>query len=160
MALAASFDVLLTRNLFYNKKYLTELLAGMISIEISDSTLDVLKAINLAKDEEAGAVTTFVGCIRKHEKTGDSMQILKSIEYEAYEEMATKKMKEICSQVLLIPGIKKICISHRVGIVPVGEVAIVVAVSSAHRKEGISAVDTIVDQVKLVVPIWKHLHFA
>jgi molybdopterin synthase catalytic subunit len=69
--------------------------------------------------------------------------------------MAEKEIEKIRSEALKQFVVKKIYIKHRIGRVHVGEASIIVAVLSAHRKEGIKAVDYIIDEIKKKVPIWK-----
>jgi molybdopterin synthase catalytic subunit len=75
--------------------------------------------------------------------------------------MAEEEIKKIIQKLRQItPELCKILVGHRVGTVPVGEISIIIVVSSPHRKEAISAVDFVIDHVKKTVPIWKKEFFS
>ncbi len=98
-----------------------------------------------------GAVVTFLGTTRD---SFEGKKVLK-LNYEAYEDMALKKMSEICQEIQTEFGIEDIAIVHRIGPVEIGQISLVVAVASPHRKEAFYACHQIVDRVKEIVPIWK-----
>lgn len=79
-----------------------------------------------------------------------------SLEYEAYDEMAKKEMARICLQLRqLWPDIKNIAMYHRLGLVPVKEASVVIAISSPHRKTSLDALPFALDELKRSVPVWK-----
>ena len=78
-----------------------------------------------------------------------------TLEYEAYEEMALKKLGEVREELQAEFELEDIAISHRIGTVPIGEISLVVAVASPHRKLAFEACQQAVDRIKEVVPIWK-----
>lgn len=79
-----------------------------------------------------------------------------SLEYEAYESMAEKSMTQICDGLRMKwPDIKHVAIYHRLGLVPVAEASVIIAVSSPHRRTSLEAVQLAIDQLKATVPIWK-----
>lgn len=98
-----------------------------------------------------GAWVEFSGVVRGEE----AGQAIAALEYEAYHDMAIRVMREILEQ----QGSKHPChfvrVIHRVGVVPVGEVAIWVGVAAGHRKEALATVTEFMDRLKLDVPIWK-----
>lgn len=78
------------------------------------------------------------------------------MEYEAYDSMALKAMTSICDTIReKWPDTKHIAIYHRLGVVPVKESSIIIAISSPHRQESLGAVQFAIDDVKTKVPIWK-----
>lgn len=78
------------------------------------------------------------------------------LEYEAYDNMAIKEMKNICNVIReKWSTVKNIAIYHRLGNVPVKETSIIIAVSSPHRKDALEAVDFCINEFKRLVPIWK-----
>ena len=78
------------------------------------------------------------------------------LEYEAYEEMAIKEMEKLCVLTRKQhPEITHVVVHHRLGICPVGEASVIIAVSSPHRKEAIEACHYCIDTLKASVPIWK-----
>lgn len=83
------------------------------------------------------------------------MQVV-SLEYEAYESMALKEMQKICTELRVRwPNLKHIALHHRLGVVPVREASVVIAVSSPHRAAALDSVSFAIDQLKSQVPIWK-----
>jgi len=98
-----------------------------------------------------------------------SGQVVTRLEYQAYSKLAVKTMSDIFSSahanatrsehaVLSGPPVSPLLhcvVHHRLGVVPVGEASIVIAVSSPHRKEAFVACEYLLEQVKLNVPIWK-----
>lgn len=78
------------------------------------------------------------------------------LEYEAYESMALKEMKKICSTIReKWHQVKHIAIFHRLGSVDIQQSSIVIAISSPHRRDSLEAVNFCIDTVKATVPIWK-----
>lgn len=98
-----------------------------------------------------GAVVTFLGTTR-NETHGRRVLFL---EYEAYVPMAENKLREVAREVKKRWGVPDIAIAHRIGRLEVGEVSLVVAVASPHRREAFAACLEAVDRIKQVVPIWK-----
>lgn len=105
---------------------------------------------------ESGGIDVFVGTTRNH-SGGRNVTLL---EYEAYEPMAIRVMEQIVTAARDTWPLQKVVLVHRLGNVPVGEASVVVAVSSAHRKEAFAACRFLIDTLKKEVPIWKREHFA
>ncbi len=120
-------------------------------ITLSDQPIDVNHITQLASSPEAGAVNVFIGTVRANTQ---SKKVIR-LDYEAYEPMAVSQINKICELAKLKWPIKKIAVSHRVGTLTVGEIAVVVAVSTPHRKESFEACQFIIDSLKQTVPIWK-----
>ena len=120
-------------------------------IAITDSIIDIQNVILAAESTDAGAVNVFIGTVRS--KTADKKVI--RLEYEAYEPMAILEIQKIVALAKDKWQLKGCSISHRVGTLSIGEVAVVVAVSAAHRKESFEACQFIIDTLKQNVPIWK-----
>jgi molybdopterin synthase catalytic subunit len=99
-----------------------------------------------------GAVTTFVGVVRGETDGRD----VRYLEYEAYPEMAERTLAQIGDEVRKRwPDIQDVAIVHRVGRLEVGETAVVIALSAAHRKHTFDALRYAIDRLKEIVPIWK-----
>jgi molybdopterin synthase catalytic subunit len=94
---------------------------------------------------------TFLGTTRVF---SEGKRVVK-LEYEAYEEMALKKLEEVRQEMRAEFGIDDVAIAHRIGPVDIGQISLVVAVASPHRKEAFLACHKVVDRVKEIVPIWK-----
>lgn len=120
-------------------------------IEITNTPIDRTKIIQAVESFEAGAQTIFIGTVRS--KTSEKKVI--RLEYECYEPMAEKEIEKIIDAANSKWPILKVAISHRIGTLKIGEDAVVVAVSTAHRKESFEACQFIIDSLKQTVPIWK-----
>jgi molybdopterin synthase catalytic subunit len=102
----------------------------------------------------AGAIVTFVGRVRAHSRGRD----VTKLEYEAYPEMAEKVFAQIADEVRERGGIIDVAIHHRVGMLGVGEISVVIAVSAAHRSPAFDACHYAIDRLKQIAPIWKKEH--
>lgn len=100
----------------------------------------------------AGAIVLFTGVVREVSNSGRPVTHL---EYEAYREMAEEQMAAIADEIRDRWGLAHIAVTHRVGRLAVGEVAVVIAVASPHRREGFEACQYAIDRLKQLVPIWK-----
>ena len=120
-------------------------------IELTSHPLDPDKFTSAVRRGANGAVVTFLGTTRDN---FDGKRVL-TLEYEAFDEMAVKKLEEVRQELLVEFGLDDIAIGHRIGTVGIGEISLVVAVGSPHRKEGFYACHKAVDRIKEVVPIWK-----
>lgn len=120
-------------------------------VEIVDSSLEMGKYVDAVRDAGAGAISTFAGTTR------DTFQGRKVMElrYEAYKPMALLEMKKICESARNRWSLIRVAIAHRLGIVPIGEESVFIAVSSAHRKDALDACQFLIDELKATVPIWK-----
>jgi molybdopterin synthase catalytic subunit len=81
------------------------------------------------------------------------------LEYEAYETLAVKEGKRIVAEALARFGVRRVACVHRLGELAIGELAVWVAVSAAHRDEAFAACRYVIDEVKQRVPIWKKEHY-
>ncbi len=120
-------------------------------IELTHNPLDPARITSHVRRDSNGAVVTFLGTTRNN---FEGKEVL-TLEYEAYEEMALKKLGEVREELLAQFGLEDIAISHRIGTVPIGETSLVVAIASPHRKEAFQACQVAVDRIKEIVPIWK-----
>ena len=120
-------------------------------IELSHQQLEPERITSVVRNDSNGAVVTFLGTTR------DNFQGKRvvTLEYEAFEEMAIKKMAEIRGEIQAEFAIEDVAIAHRIGAVPIGQISLVVAVASPHRKEAFLACHKAVDRLKEIVPIWK-----
>ncbi|XP_041373852.1 molybdopterin synthase catalytic subunit-like [Gigantopelta aegis] len=123
----------------------------MNHVAISETKLSIEKLTCMVTSPGCGAVASFMGTTRDN---FDNKTVVK-LEYEAYDEMAKKKMLEVCQEIRSQWKVENIAIEHRIGVVPVAESSIIIAVSSAHRSESLEAVSYAINRLKEVVPIWK-----
>ncbi len=120
---------------------------------LSESALPVERASAWAVRPHCGAVVTFSGTARDHSVGRADVSRL---EYEAYEEQVVPRLDEIATTARTRwPDLGRIVMIHRVGVVPVTESAVVVAVSSPHRDHAFDAARFCIDTLKQTVPIWK-----
>jgi molybdopterin synthase catalytic subunit len=120
-------------------------------IKITEKHIDVQKVIDTASSLDAGAVNVFIGTVRSNAH-GKKVVWL---EYEAYETMAVSEIRRIMDEASQKWQLLGWAISHRIGTLRPGEVAVVVAVSTPHRKDSFAACQFIIDTIKEKVPIWK-----
>lgn len=120
-------------------------------IEISSQNINISKVIEAATSENAGAIDVFIGTVRKNSLAKNVVKL----EYETYDAMAIKKMNELVLEAKTMWPIEKVAIVHRKGVLEIGDVAVVIAVSTPHRAESFAACQWIIDNLKKVVPIWK-----
>ena len=120
-------------------------------IKITAKPIDVQKVIETASCLSAGAVNVFIGTVRDntHQKN------VRWLEYEAYEAMAVAEIRTIIDEAAQRWKLKGWAVSHRIGTLKPGEVAVVVAISTGHRKDSFDACEFIIDTIKAKVPIWK-----
>lgn len=123
----------------------------MADIQILSSPLNPEECLTYASSDSAGAVNIFIGLVRNQT---NGKRVLR-LEYEAYVPMAISEMARIAELAIEKFPIEKISIHHRVGVLGVGEAAVVIAVSTPHRKVSFEACEFIIDTLKETVPIWK-----
>ena len=119
--------------------------------QITSDPLDPAALVAAVRRDESGAVALFYGVVR-NENMGRGVLYL---EYDAYPEMALKKMREVADDVRAKFPVNGIGIMHRTGRLEIGETSLLVAVSSGHRKEAFEACHYAVDRIKETVPVWK-----
>lgn len=120
-------------------------------VEITKQKIDVAQVIAAVADPGAGAIDIFIGTVR--DKT--SGKTVLKLDFEAYEPMAIKEMRKIASRAKAQWSVIKSAIVHRIGEVEIGEEAVAIAVSTAHRKDAFEACRFMIDELKKSVPIWK-----
>lgn len=120
-------------------------------IKLTEEPIDVQAVVAEAQSGNAGAVNVFIGTVRN--KTSGKEVV--RLEYEAYDKMAVKKMEEVVAEARTKWPVEKAAVVHRKGVLQIGEAAVVIAVSTPHRKASFEACEFIIDTLKQVVPIWK-----
>jgi molybdopterin synthase catalytic subunit len=120
-------------------------------IAITETPIDTLEVIAAVQAEGAGAINVFIGTVRNQTQAKPVVQL----DFEAFDSMAVKKMQEIANQAAARWPIQKVAIVHRKGSLQIGDAAVVIAVSTPHRKASFEACEFIIDTLKEVVPIWK-----
>ncbi len=114
-------------------------------VRVTDQPLALDPLIEHVRDPRAGAVVTFQGVTRD----------VSELDYEAYVEMAQRKIEEIVLAAVQRHGLCAAAAEHRVGVVPLSEPSVVIAVSAPHRDAAFAGGREIIDQIKAQAPIWK-----
>ncbi|AMV39543.1 molybdenum cofactor biosynthesis protein MoaE [Planctomyces sp. SH-PL62] len=120
-------------------------------VEITETPLDHAALTERVRHVNAGAVCTFLGTVR--EMTGDHRTV--AMEYEAYPEMARKELDKLEAEARRRWPLIEVALAHRIGRLDLGDVSVVVAVSSPHRGDSFDACRWLIDTLKESVPIWK-----
>ncbi|HCV42158.1 MAG TPA: molybdenum cofactor biosynthesis protein MoaE [Bacteroidetes bacterium] len=124
-------------------------------VSVTATPIDVEEIIRTISSPRAGGIDIFIGTVRNHSQG----KRVRQLEYSAYVPMAENVMKEIEEEIKAKWIVDAVAIVHRVGVLQVGDVAVVTAVSAPHRKEAFEACRHAIERVKEVVPIWKKEHF-
>ena len=103
---------------------------------------------------ECGALATFDGIVRK---TSQGREVT-HLEYEAYSDMAIRQMEKIAQEAAEKYAIHSVAVVHRTGTLRLGDVAVSIAVTAAHRAPALEACRFVIDRLKEDVPIWKREH--
>jgi molybdopterin synthase catalytic subunit/molybdopterin converting factor small subunit len=114
--------------------------------------IDAAEVLAAVSSPEAGATVVFAGTVRRHSQGRQ----VKSINYEAYEPMASRQLECIAKEVLRASGALDLHIVHRHGTMAVGEVTVVIAAAAPHREQAFAACRAAIERIKTDVPIWKH----
>lgn len=110
----------------------------------------------LVGHQSAGAVVGFVGMIRDH----DVGRRVVRLEYSAHPS-ATQVMADVVADVAAhSSGVRAVAASHRIGVLHIGEAALVAAVAADHRQAAFATCAQLVDTIKARLPVWKHQCFA
>jgi molybdopterin synthase catalytic subunit len=120
-------------------------------VRVTTEPLSVDEALAFVADPGAGATCVFVGTVRDHSDAGD----VTGLAYEAWDEMATERLRELAAQMLERWLTRRVALLHRTGHLQVGDASVVVAASAPHRAEAFEACRHGIEQLKVDVPIWK-----
>lgn len=104
---------------------------------------------------EDGAIVIFDGVVRNHSRGRRTLYLV----YEAYEEMALKKMRALAADALERFPVRNIAMVHRLGRIELGQSSVLIAVYSAHRAAAFDACRYLIDTLKKTIPIWKKEYF-
>jgi molybdopterin synthase catalytic subunit len=123
---------------------------------LSESPIDSAALARGLAHARAGGCVTFEGWIRNH---NEGRAVLR-LGYQAYAPLAQREGESILAEAREKFAILDARCAHRVGTLEIGELAVWVGVSAAHRDAAFSACRYIIDEVKQRVPIWKNEHYA
>jgi adenylyltransferase/sulfurtransferase len=126
------------------------------AFRFSETVLDVSALQRELRDDTCGGFAAFEGWVRNHNEG----HAVTRLEYEAFAELAEKEGARIVSEAIARFGVTRAACVHRIGSLAIGDVAVWVGVSAAHRDEAFRACRFIIDEVKHRVPIWKKEHYV
>ena len=124
---------------------------------VGPEPIDATALAQRVRTDECGAVVLFSGVVRS---LSDELQPVTGLRYEAHAEMAVAEFEMIAREACERFGPCEIAGAHRTGDLGLGEVAVAVAVASAHRAQAFDACEYVIDQIKARAPIWKKEHYA
>jgi molybdopterin synthase catalytic subunit len=122
---------------------------------VTEEPLSVAEHEAAVADKAAGAVVSFAGVVRDH----DGGRSVTELEYVGHP-TAPELIAEIAAEFAGRPEVQSVAVSHRVGLLAIGDVALACAVSAAHRGQAFAACAELVDEVKARLPIWKRQVFT
>ncbi|ROP38775.1 molybdopterin synthase subunit MoaE [Saccharothrix texasensis] len=123
---------------------------------VSDQPLSVAEHAELVEHVSAGAVVTFAGVVRDH----DDGRSVRELEYVGHPTAGAVVAEVVADVVARFEGVRAVAVSHRVGALAIGDVALACAVSADHRGEAFAVCSELVDEVKRRLPVWKRQVFA
>ncbi|WP_367132892.1 molybdenum cofactor biosynthesis protein MoaE [Saccharothrix sp. HUAS TT1] len=123
---------------------------------VSDQPLSVDEHAKLVEHAAAGAVVTFAGVVRDH----DHGRSVRELEYVGHPTAAQVVAEVVAEVVGRFDGVRAVAVSHRVGPLAIGDVALACAVSAEHRGEAFAVCSELVDEVKRRLPVWKRQVFT
>ncbi len=123
--------------------------------EVRSTPLSVDEAREAVADPAAGGIALFAGAVRDH----DHGQEVTALSYSAHP-IAASELRAVANRIAGKFDVKAVAAVHRTGDLQIGDLAVVVAVSSAHRAVAFDACRALIDELKETVPIWKHQRFT
>ncbi|GAB3506140.1 molybdenum cofactor biosynthesis protein MoaE [Amycolatopsis cihanbeyliensis] len=123
---------------------------------VTEATLSVDEHAAMVEDPAAGAVVTFGGVVRDH----DEGRAVTSLYYEGHPSAGDVLARVVSEVAGRRQGLRAVAVSHRLGALQVGDVALACAVAGDHRAEAFAACAELVDEVKARLPVWKHQRFT
>lgn len=128
----------------------------VLRAEVTSAALDVHEHAKLVGDDSAGAVVTFAGVVRDH----DGGRSVRELEYSAHPSAADVLVTVASEVAERADQVRALAVSHRVGRLEIGDVALACAVSADHRREAFAVCAELVDELKHRLPIWKRQLFT
>ena len=123
---------------------------------VTDEVLSVEEHAQLVEDDAAGAVVTFAGVVRDH----DGGKGVRDLTYEGHPSASQVVAEVVADLSARWIGVRAVAVSHRLGALTIGDVALACAVAAEHRGQAFQACAELVDEVKARLPVWKHQHFT
>lgn len=126
-----------------------------ITVEISETPLDIQHACDCVADPAHGAIDTFIGAVRNHHEGQDVI----GITYDVHTPLAKQALQEICEEALGIWPESKYYVAHYKGTLDIGGISVLIAVSAAHREAVFEACRYVIEEIKKRAPVWKQEHY-
>lgn len=126
-----------------------------MKFSLSNDPIDSVALLQSVADDRAGACVSFEGRVRNHHQG----KLVSALEYEAADILAISEGRKILTEAIERFSLYHAAAAHRLGKLSIGEVAVVVHVTSAHRKEAFLACEWVIDEIKSRVPIWKKEYY-
>jgi molybdopterin synthase catalytic subunit len=123
-------------------------------LDIRDTALSVDEVLTAVADRRAGGIAVFIGAVRDH----DEARPVAELGYTAHPS-ALAELRRVAEAIVADYPVCGLAAVHRTGDLAVGDLAVVVAVSCAHRGEAFGAARRLIDDLKAEVPLWKHQRF-
>ena len=123
----------------------------MNSFIISEDEINIVEYNQQLTNPNAGAISSFQGSVRNNNLGKEVLRL----EYESYDRLAEKEGRNIINEALEAFDIESAYCRHRIGVLEIGDIAVIVIVLAGHREDSFKACRYIIDEVKLRVPIWK-----
>ncbi|RZQ61809.1 molybdenum cofactor biosynthesis protein MoaE [Amycolatopsis suaedae] len=123
--------------------------------QVTEAELSVEEHAELVGDRAAGAVVTFAGVVRDH----DGGKGVRGLFYEGHPSAGEVLARVVAEVAGRVQGVRAVAVSHRLGKLEIGDVALACAVAGEHRREAFAACAELVDEVKARLPVWKHQSF-
>lgn len=130
--------------------------AVVLRAAVGEDVLDVAEHAALVEQAAAGAVVTFAGVVRDH----DGGRSVLGLEYSAHPTAATIVAEVAADVAARAQGVRAVAVSHRVGKLAIGDVALACAVAADHRREAFETCSELVERIKELLPVWKHQSFT
>lgn len=124
--------------------------------QVTEQPLSVEAHADLVAGAAAGAVVTFGGVVRDHDGGKTVLNLL----YEGHPSASEVLAQVVAEVAARRAGVRAVAVSHRLGALEIGDVALACAVAAEHRAEAFATCAEMVDEVKARLPVWKHQHFA
>lgn len=118
---------------------------------ITEDPIELDRFCAISPPPDCGGTVLFVGRVRNHHEGKKVLRLF----YESYHSMAEKEIQKIIDDVRVKSGANEIRVIHRTGWLEVGDIAVVISASGAHREEAFTACRGVIDRIKRDVPIWK-----
>ncbi len=128
-----------------------EFCSPTVWLRLMHEALPVAEAVSFLQTPEVGGLALFLGTTRRWTDGQETLSLF----YEAYEPMALAEMGRLSDEAFRRWPVRRLCLWHRLGEVPAGEISVLVGVATPHRAEAFEACRFLIDTLKRQVPIWK-----